>query len=448
MASLVTTKRYISSLDFMDQRALLRQLLNITNEETSFMDVMEMLGREVPVEMPKYSNFINSELYATDTIVSFTDTSGGSGQGHATVVITTASGNSFPIAGDLILFPSGYLGWIKSVTADGGGDSLDVYAVNQTVTSANLAGAAAQVVSFISNAQGEGSGAPGTRRYGTTARSNWVQIFKNSGKITDIQKASKIEIVYNGQEYFFSKLQHDTLMKHRGDISHAMILGQISDENFSGATSYLTDANSNRVQTTRGLREYITTYGINDSAVPVAFDLSYVQSLVRRLAARRCPEQYLVLGGIEGAIAWTNFTSALNSAVSFSPNARMNIGGNEVNVDIETFKGFGHTFMFKRLPILDHQKTVNFTGSAGFQSEMYFMPLDKVKDEGSGSDVDRFRIRYLQGDGHDWRYVESLDGKLAPNKTSLESILQVEYQSIMGLEIAGPDHFAVVKVQN
>ncbi|MBK7338377.1 MAG: hypothetical protein IPJ00_20455 [Saprospirales bacterium] len=79
MASLVTTKRYISSLDFMDQRALLRQLLNITNEETSFMDVMEMLGREVPVEMPKYSNFINSELYATDTIVSFTDTSGGSG---------------------------------------------------------------------------------------------------------------------------------------------------------------------------------------------------------------------------------------------------------------------------------------------------------------------------------------------------------------------------------
>lgn len=448
MASLVTTKRYISSLDFMDQRALLRQLLNITNEETSFMDVMELLGREVPVEMPKYSNFINSELYATDTIVSFTDISGGSGQGHATVVITTASGNSFPIAGDLILFPSGYLGWVKSVTADAGGDSLDVYAVNLAVTSAMLAGAAAQVVSFISNAQGEGSGAPGTRRYGTTARSNWVQIFKNSGKVTDIQKASKIEIVYNGQEYFFSKLQHDTLMKHRGDISNALIFGQISDENFSGATSYLNDANSNRVQTTRGLREYVTTYGINDSATPVAFDLSYVQSLVRRLAARRCPEQYLVLGGIEGSIAWTNFTSALNSAVSFSPNARMNIGGNEVNVGIETFKGFGHTFMFKRLPILDHQKTVNFTGSAGFQSEMYFMPLDKVKDEGSGADVDRFRVRYLQGDGHDWRYVESLDGKLAPNKTSLESILQVEYQSIMGLEIAGPDHFAIVKVQN
>ncbi|MBK7338376.1 MAG: hypothetical protein IPJ00_20450 [Saprospirales bacterium] len=76
----------------------------------------------------------------------------------------------------------------------------------------------------------------------------------------------------------------------------------------------------------------------------------------------------MVLGGIEGAIAFTNFTSALNSAVSFSPNARMNIGGNEVNVDIETFKGFGHTFMFKRLPILDHQKTVNFTGSAGFRA--------------------------------------------------------------------------------
>ena len=448
MAAATTTKSYISSLTLLDQRDLLRQLMNVTNEETSFMDVMELLGREVPVTQPKYSVFVNSELYNTDTLVSFTDLTSATGQGHATVVVTSASGTSFPIAGDLIVFPSGYIGYIKSVTSHGGGDQLDVYAVNQSVTSAMLAGAAAQTVAFISNAQGEGSDAPGSRRYGTTSRTNIVQIFKNSAKITDVQKASKVEFVYEDKEYYFYKLQHDLLMKHRGDISHAMIFGQISDENFTATTSYLDDSSSNRVQTTRGLREYITTYGINDTASSVSFDLAYVQSLVRRLAARRCPENYLVLGGIEGAIAFTNFASALNSAVSFSPNARMNIGGNTVDVNIDTFKGFGHTFMFKRLPLLDHQKTVNFTGSAGWQNEMYFMPLDKVKDEGSGADIDRFRVRYLQGDGLDFRYLERYDGKLAPMPTSLSAYLQLEYHSTMGLEIAGPDHFVAVKVAN
>lgn len=447
MASQSLVKNYVSSLTFVDNRELLRQILNVTNEDMSFVDVIEMLGRMVPTTQPKYTNWINSELYDTDTIVSFTDTSGGSGQGHATVVITTASGGSFPIAGDLILFPSGYVGYIKSVTADGGGDQLDVYAVNSSVTSAMLAGAAAQTVSFISNAQGEGSGAPGTRRYGVTARSNIVQIFKNSAKITDVQKASKVEFVYEGKEYYFYKLQHDLLMKHRGDISHSMIFGQISGENFTATSSTLADANSNRVQTTRGLREYITTYGINDSAAPTLFDLDYVKSLVRRFAAARCPETYMVLGGIEGAIAFTEFAGALNSSVQFSPNAQINISGNMVDVDVETFKGFGHTFMFKRLPLLDHKETINFTGSAGFEKEMYFLPMDKIRDEGSGADMERFRIRYLSGDGLDFRYLERMDGKLAPNPTSLDSVLQTEYQSIMGLEVLGPDHFALLKLQ-
>lgn len=447
MASQSLVKNYVSSLTFVDNRELLRQILNVTNEDLSFVDVIEMLGLMVPTTQPKYTNWVNSELYDTDTIVSVTDTSGGSGQGHATVVITAASGTSFPIAGDLILFPSGYLGWIKSVTSDPGGDSLDVYAVNQTVTTALLAGAAGQVVSFISNAQGEGSGAPGTRRYGVTARSNIVQIFKNSAKITDVQKASKVEFVYEGKEYYFYKLQHDLLMKHRGDISHAMIFGQISDENFTATTSYLTDASSNRVQTTRGLRQYIKTYGIDDTSAAQIFDLDYVKSLVRRFAAARCPEEYMILGGIEGAIAFTEFASALTAGVSFSPNARININGSTVDVDVDTWKGFGHTFMFKRLPLLDHRETINFTGSAGFQNEMYFLPMDKVRDEGSGADVERFRIRYLAGDGLDFRYLERMDGKLAPSPTSLDSVLQTEYQSIMGLEVCGPDHFAIVKLQ-
>jgi len=322
-----------------------------------------------------------------------------------------------------------------------------VWAVEDSVTTADLNITAGDVLSFPTNAQGEGSGAPSTRRYAPSARTNIVQIFKNSGKITDIQKASKVEFLFEGKPYYYYKLQHDTLLKHRGDISHALLFSQISDINFEDATPALVDTNGNPVQLTRGARDYITTYGIDDSATPVTFNLDYMKALVRKFAAARCPEEYLVLGGIEGAIAFTEFAGALNSAVSFSDQARIQVGGNEVDVNIETFKGFGHTFMFKRLPILDHKNTINFDGSAGFGREMMFFPMDRVRDEGSGQDVERFRVRYLEGDGNDWRYVESYDGKLAPGGgTNLTAALQVEYQSIMGLEIAGPDHFALTRL--
>ena len=34
-------KNYVSSVDFLDQREILNQVLNITNEEKSFVDIME-----------------------------------------------------------------------------------------------------------------------------------------------------------------------------------------------------------------------------------------------------------------------------------------------------------------------------------------------------------------------------------------------------------------------
>lgn len=62
-------KKYVSSTAFLDQREILNKVLNVTNEETSFVDVMEMMNRYVPTKVPSYHHFINEELYSSVTNV-------------------------------------------------------------------------------------------------------------------------------------------------------------------------------------------------------------------------------------------------------------------------------------------------------------------------------------------------------------------------------------------
>ena len=55
----------MSSVSFLDQREILNKLLDVTNEEYSFLDVMELMGRSVQTSVPEYHTFINAELYTT-----------------------------------------------------------------------------------------------------------------------------------------------------------------------------------------------------------------------------------------------------------------------------------------------------------------------------------------------------------------------------------------------
>jgi len=56
------SKQFISSVSFLDQREILNKLLDVTNEEYSFLDVMEMMGQSVQTAVPEYHNFINQVI--------------------------------------------------------------------------------------------------------------------------------------------------------------------------------------------------------------------------------------------------------------------------------------------------------------------------------------------------------------------------------------------------
>ena len=204
-------KSYVSSVSFLDQREILNRLLNVTNEEYSFLDVMELMGRSIETAVPEYHTFVNSEIYegaltcASSSAVTVESSIGAGSGGTSTTIFTLALASAPSTeevrAGDLLMFPNGNVGYVKSISSA----NLEIKSVGSALyaSAADLNGA--KVVAF-SNAAGEGSKSPSARRLNPTKQSNQVQIFKEKYVITDIQNASKIEFEFKGQPYYLEGL--------------------------------------------------------------------------------------------------------------------------------------------------------------------------------------------------------------------------------------------------
>lgn len=449
MAFGTVNKQYISSINFLDQREILNQLLDITREEISFVDVMEIMGRMVPTATVTYHHYVNSELYQVETIAAGstpTDNSGGSGQGDVTVNLTNDAGAGTIRVGSLVMTPNQHMCLCVAYTAGtGSGDEVRLKAVNTSVTTTDLGLAAGDKLSVMSQASGEGSLSPDPIRYGQTKYFNQIQLFKSKYRITDIELGNKVEIEVEGRPYILYKVQHECLMKHKGDISHALMFGQISDTNFTETSPTLEDAEGNPIQTTKGVDEYIRERGVQRNGATV--NLTEYQALTRELNKRRCPQEYFIFMGTEHVIAHDNMLNALTSPTAFSPNARIMIDGRELDLGVDTFRLYGRTYHKKYLPILDHQNTVNFTDSAGFQNRAYFVPTGDVKVHASEGKVPRLRCRYMEAPDTNLYYREIKDGALWNGDFGGErTVRDLTYYTQMGLEMLGTEHTAQMTI--
>ncbi len=431
--------KYISSIAYLDQREILNKALDVTNEEESFLDVMELMGKKKVTATYNYHNFVNQELYAVETINGTpTDNSAGSAGTDFSIVVDAVSGASTLVPGALVICANKAVGRVLSKTADAGGDQIRIISVDGT----DLALADNQSLSVFSNAQGEGSGSPDPIRYGLTKRQNQIQIFKQATKLTDIELGNKIEVEFEGKPYYMMKAQHDALMKFRGDISHALIFGKSSTTTFGDASPALVDGSGNAVQTTKGLNQYIETSGINLTGVTV--NLAHYATLTRELRKRRCPSNYWLFVGSEQSIAHDDFLNGESAASDFTGSGRFDMTGEAKNFNVRKFSLYDITFAKKYLPTLDHQNVINFTGSAGFEKRCFYVPEGKIKAHGTGGMLDRCQIRYMEAPSNSPHlyYNEINTGGLAPRPTSDESVWKITYEGRLGLEVLGEDHFA------
>ena len=106
MALGTINKEYISSISMLDQRELLNQLLDVTNEDFSFLEVMGMKNKMKSTVNHQYHAFRNTELFTTETVktgTTPTDNSGGSGQGASFRVVSITDTEALSLNTDLIV---------------------------------------------------------------------------------------------------------------------------------------------------------------------------------------------------------------------------------------------------------------------------------------------------------------------------------------------------------
>tara|TARA_R110002050_G_scaffold214559_3_gene350753 strand:+ start:1801 stop:3060 length:1260 start_codon:yes stop_codon:yes gene_type:complete len=412
-------------------REILSSVLDVQNEEDSFLDVMQALGKLKPCSQPVYHAFVNEALYK-DNVVTISE--GGSGTGQQADITCSSTGTAR--VGDLMMGVSGNIYLIKAITSDG----ITFVPVDGAGVAADYNASGDKFVVF-SNAQGEGSGSPDPIKYGLTKQSNRVQIFKNKYRISDVAKASKVTVEYKGKPYFMYKGTYEALQRFRGDISNALMFGKGSGDFYAGATVGDMNIGGNAVQTTNGLREELKAGGILTSGSPYGYNTSVLATLSNLTAAlnkARAPKDYWMWVGTAANIKIDDALNNLNGGLT---GARFNVDGKNIDLGVDKFSLYGRTWNKKQMSILDHNELGSTVTGSG---EIYLVPTGQIKTAGGGGSQDYLQVRYLEGDGNNFSFRETLTGGLAPTPTSADAILDVNYQAIMGLEVLGKEHCALV----
>ena len=428
-------RTFLSTVSFtntLEQREILKDVLDIYDEEASMLDVLDWTGKAKASAQTEYFTVQNNFLYATATVK--TTTTAGSAGASASIVFT-GSTSIKPIIGELMLFANGVVGYVSAIDS-----ATDFTITVKPVNSADIIPAvtSSSKIPFFSNAYAEGTASNQMRKSDLVKRSNKLQIFKTKTSITDIAYGSKIEVEFKGKPYYFLKQQHDAYLKHRMDVLYSILFGRES--------AGLTDANSNTINTTRGLRDTIVNAGGITSSVASAgtVALSDLSALSRLMDANRCPSEYLLWAGADFDNGFDTSISAATQFVNGAINYAAFNGQKEVaiNLGVNSFYAYGRTLHKKRLNALSHPQITSIGGATVFSKEAYLVPSGKIKVEQGGAQVDRMQIRYLEmADGVNSRFREKVLGGLAPTPTSDTDTLDIIYTSIEGLETVGNEHF-------
>lgn len=439
-------KAFVSSIAFLDKREIMDFLVDKTNEELTFMKWIDLMNRSKVTVVPEYHFFENEELFATSTVSGAVTDNGGPTGTDITFDVTDANGTSFLRPGDLVLCPNLSVGYVKSVTADAGGDIVNLISPDGAT---NMALADTNVIVVIGEASGEGSNSPKARKYSVTKNKNNVQVWKEAApEITDIQNGSHIEFNFKGQPKIILKAQHDSYVYFQKVMSLGMMFGQGSGDNFSAVTNAkLVDADGNQVSTTKSLLQYARTNGVNLPGATV--NLAFFKTLNKQLNARRVGKQYSWVGGTEMCHAFDDFFQALGSA-NLADAARFNITGRDVELGINSAEIYGRRYYKTNMDCFDDPFTI--AQNTSLNKSFFLIPMDKAKAYGGGETADRIRTRYIElpkGSGpnvtSNGRVREIITGGLAPGgPTNEKSVFQCHYHAVEGLEVIAPSHLGFV----
>lgn len=438
------TVGYFSTIQYLHEPQVLEELVQVRQEDRSFPELMQLIGRFMPLNSTSQRYFVDQPIFETYTISSFVDNSGTAGT-DLDITLNTASHNVIP--GNLVMFSGANkrMGYVKSVN----GAVINVVAYDGN----NLEAANGMTLSFHSYAGGEGTAGPQPFRVLPKAYDINVQIFKAKGQVTDMEGGSKLSIEVGGRPYVFFYAQHNAFMKLMGYVTYGALWNEGTGDNFAAASPNLTDANGNPVNVTKGLYPWIRDNGINIPTAPL--DLAFFSTLNKSLDRAGAGSTFLMVGGADATTQIDDTIKALNGTIL--DNARFNVDGRQVDLTLESFRLYGRHYIKKKITALNHTGVIDFTGSQGHEKDLFILPLDTVPLSRTGKIMPRLSLVYVPMQtnsapnriySQDGAFEEIRTGGLAPGlATSDQANVAWTYTARVGVRPLGIEHFAHTFVQ-
>lgn len=434
----ITKKSLVSAIGFLDKRSIMPGVIDEAND-AAFLGTLELFGRKstVPSNQYSYRHFVNSDLLTVpevDAVIS--------GNGTATVSITlTTTG----FARQYVKFRvNNQIIWISSpVTTASGKDSFTAKSINGS----NITIAAGDKLAFAGLTVGENSREVENLFYDVTSMENLIEIFREKDSITDVQKASEVEVTAPDGSKFFNYTQYvQKAQLFKLGIEASFIGGLKSLNKFGDASPTLVDAEGKPVQSTGGLNEYVETRGVNDSvATPGTLVMEDYDDLFDRCIAVKAPSSHLCMGSEQ--VLRQNANLVGNLGGNGLQSVRLELSGStsqDVNLNVQKYTRGQRSLEFMNVPIFNHPQIYNFVGAGSIQKSLYGIPKDQVKTtEGIKP---RVGVRYMKPQvknamGNETT-AEFYTGALAPSGPTndvLESVCH--WTSSQGLECLGTKQF-------
>lgn len=441
MASVGTlTKQYISLINFLDTREILKQIVDIEND-IGFSEIFKP-NRYFVTPQETFHHFVNESLFKIFDTTAQTVT----GTGSATITATgTTATSGYVRKGCLIWFPTGAaVGYVTNVTTASGQDTLTI----KSVDGSNITSGAGDKYGVSGVTVGEQSQNPSNVRYALTKYFNRVQIFREVNDMTDVQNASTVEVEFEGKPYIVYKDLWEKLTLLKGTVNGAFFAGRQSATGFGdGAPTAPPDPyTSTPTSFTQGIYQYIANYG---KSTTVATPGTYVEAdnstLIAQLLAAKSTKDLFWWGGSLGNNVMDAYLK--NLGTSGVNSVRMVVDGKELDFMVDRWTRGGFTFNKSTMGILDSQE--QFLNTV-YPKYAYIVPTSRAKVEGGDGFVPRISVRYFksqvsrnQGDDiwEEWH-----TGALAPTgPTGDQRIWRANFTTTQGLEVLGA--MQMVKMQ-
>lgn len=429
----VGTKQYYSLINFLDTREILKQIVDVQDDEG--LSEIFSTSRSFVTSQETFHHFVNESLFKIG------DTTGQSVTGTNSpniIAVFTAATSGYARKGGIVYFPTGgAVGYITNVSSSSGQDTVTIKSIDGTA----ITTASGDKYGLSGIAVGEKSINPTNVRLGLTKYFNRIMKFQEVNEITDVENASTKEVEFEGKPYIVYKDLWEKFRILKGTVNAYLWAGKQSATGYGDATptTPLDPYTSYPTSFTRGLFDYVATYGQSGSvATPGTFAfLTDMHTITSKLLAAKCPKDVFWWSGSQANQIVDDALKALGSSGVTS--GRLMLDGKEL--DFETDKWHYGKFNFNKstIGILDNQE--QFVNTI-FPKYALILPMDKTKVEGGDGYLPRLSLRYFkaqvarnQGDDI-WEEWHS--GALAPTgPIGDERIWRTNWHTTQGLEALG-----------